>query len=53
MADQRACLRIGVLAVWATLPFVVHGQCPERARDWGIPVAGTPGPLNAIRVEVV
>jgi L-aminopeptidase/D-esterase-like protein len=30
------------------MPFVAEGQDEIRARDLGIPFAGTPGPLNAI-----
>jgi D-aminopeptidase len=44
----RACLRIGTFGLLAAFPVAVHGQALERARDWGIPFAGTPGPLNAI-----
>jgi L-aminopeptidase/D-esterase-like protein len=38
------------LAVPVTLLFVglAHGQTKKRARDLGIPLDGTPGPLNAI-----
>ena len=38
------------LAVPITLLFVglAHGQTKKRARDLGIPLDGTPGPLNAI-----
>ena len=39
----------GWLAIFAViLAGTVFGQVPERARDWGIPFSGTPGPLNAI-----
>jgi len=48
MPNLRNCMIIGVLIIWTTLPMVVLGQSPERARDWGIPFAGNPGPLNAI-----
>jgi L-aminopeptidase/D-esterase-like protein len=27
---------------------LASGQTPGRAREWGIPFTGTPGPLNAI-----
>ena len=48
MALPRACFRIGFLAIWAALPLSLHAESPERARDWGIPFGGKPGPLNAI-----
>jgi D-aminopeptidase len=48
MANFRSYILIGVLIIWTTLPMVVLGQSPERARDWGIPFAGNPGLLNAI-----
>ena len=48
MANFRSYIVIGVLIIWTTLPMVVLGQSPERARDWGIPFAGNPGLLNAI-----
>ncbi len=48
MARLSACVQIGVLAICTAHPMLVYGQSPERARDWGIPFAGTPGPLNAI-----
>jgi len=48
MTGPRGCLQVGVLVIWAALPMVILGQSPERARDWGIPFSGNPGPLNAI-----
>ena len=48
MTRSRGCLRVGVLVIWSALPLVILGQSPERARDWGMPFTGTPGPFNAI-----
>lgn len=42
------CSRIIVLAVGCLLPLIAASQNAPRARDLGIPFAGTPGPLNAI-----
>ena len=41
-------LAVVLLGIWAWPHVALHAQSPERARDWGIPLAGTPGPLNAI-----
>lgn len=48
MPNLRNFMIIGVFIIWTTLPMVALVQSPERARDWGIPFAGNPGPLNAI-----
>ena len=48
MANLSGLRQIGFVAILAASVMVVHGQNPERARDWGIPFTGTPGPLNAI-----
>lgn len=37
-----------ILAIGGALPLIALGQHEPRARDLGIPFAGTPGPLNAI-----
>jgi len=38
----------GILAVALGAPPLPAQQAPERARDLGVPLDGTPGPLNAI-----
>ena len=48
MASLSGFRQIAILAILAASVIVVRGQNPERARDWGIPFTGTPGPLNAI-----
>jgi len=48
MISLNGCLRIGIIAILAAPSTVVCREGSERARDWGIPFAGTPGPLNAI-----
>ena len=40
--------KILLLLVGLIMPFVAESQDETRARDLGIPFAGTPGPLNAI-----
>ncbi len=40
--------RILVLAIGCIIPLIAIGQDDPRARDLGIPFAGTPGPYNAI-----
>ncbi len=41
--------RLSVLALFsATVSLAAGVHAGERARDWGIPFHGTPGPLNAI-----
>lgn len=37
-----------VVAIGCGIPLIANGQDAPRARDLGIPFAGTPGPLNAI-----
>jgi L-aminopeptidase/D-esterase-like protein len=48
MPHRQTRQHIGALAIMAILASSVHAQAPERARDWGIPLSGNPGPLNAI-----
>ncbi len=48
MASLSGFRQIGILGILAASVMVARGQNPERARDWGIPFTGTPGPLNAI-----
>ncbi len=43
---SRAC--IAALALLALTAHLAHAQAKPRARELGIPQAGTPGPLNAI-----
>jgi D-aminopeptidase len=45
---RAAWPHLGVFAVAAAMALAAQGQSPERARDWGIPFTGNPGPLNAI-----
>ena len=40
--------KVLLLLVGLIMPFVAESQDETRARDLGIPFAGTPGPLNAI-----
>ena len=40
--------KVFLLVVGFVMPFAAEGQDETRARDLGIPFAGTPGPLNAI-----
>lgn len=39
---------IGVVAFFSSVSHGAQSQPQERARDWGIPFKGTPGPYNAI-----
>ena len=50
MCYRRVCRqpRILVLAIGCIIPLIAIGQDDPRARDLGIPFAGTPGPYNAI-----
>ncbi len=50
MCYRRVCRqsRIVVLAIGCIIPLIAIGQDDPRARDLGIPFAGTPGPYNAI-----
>jgi len=50
MCYRRVChqSRIVVLAIGCIIPLIAIGQDDPRARDLGIPFAGTPGPYNAI-----
>jgi len=50
MCYRRVCrqLRILVVAIGCIIPLIAIGQDDPRARDLGIPFAGTPGPYNAI-----
>jgi D-aminopeptidase len=48
MPRHQTRRHVGALAIMAILASPVHAQAPERARDWGIPFSGNPGPLNAI-----
>ena len=50
MCYRRVCrqTRILVLAIGCIIPLIAIGQDDPRARDLGIPFAGTPGPYNAI-----
>lgn len=41
-------MRISALIVFLLLPQISTAQGKPRARDLGVPFAGTPGPLNAI-----
>ncbi len=40
--------KVFLILLGFVMPFVAEGQDETRARDLGIPFAGTPGPLNAI-----
>ncbi len=40
--------KVFLILIGFVMPFVAEGQDETRARDLGIPFAGTPGPLNAI-----
>lgn len=47
--SYRSLLRSALLiAILGALGSSASAQSVERARDWGIPFKGTPGPLNAI-----
>lgn len=48
--DRPAChhAKVLVFAIGCMMPLFALGQDAPRARDIGIPFAGTPGPLNAI-----
>ncbi len=50
MCYHRICRQPGilVLAIGCLIPLVAISQDDPRARDLGIPFAGTPGPFNAI-----
>ncbi len=50
MCYRRVCRqpRILVVAIGCIIPLIAIGQDDPRARDLGIPFAGTPGPYNAI-----
>ena len=50
MRYRRVCHqpRILVVAIGCIIPLIAIGQDDPRARDLGIPLAGTPGPYNAI-----
>lgn len=39
---------IGAVALSSAISLSAQAQTAERARDWGIPFKGTPGPFNAI-----
>lgn len=47
---RRVCRqrRIRLIAIGCMIPLIAIGQGDPRARDLGIPFAGTPGPYNAI-----
>jgi L-aminopeptidase/D-esterase-like protein len=45
---RRAFAGLLLLTLTLTLPALAFGQGKPRARDLGIPLEGTPGPLNAI-----
>jgi peptidase S58-like protein len=47
-AKLRFLGRVAVLIVLAAIAVAFPIQAAERARDWGIPFTGQPGPLNAI-----
>ena len=40
--------KVFVFAIGCVIPIIAIGQDEPRARDLGIPFAGTPGALNAI-----
>jgi D-aminopeptidase len=44
---RRGALPVAAL-LWGTVTGTLHAQSGARARDLGIPLEGTPGPLNAI-----
>lgn len=44
LAASLLCLN-GLAALWA---LTLAARKPQRARDWGMPFSGEPGPLNAI-----
>ena len=50
MCYRQVCRRprILLLAIGCIIPLIAIGQDDPRARDLGIPFAGTPGPYNAI-----
>ncbi|HET7292768.1 MAG TPA: P1 family peptidase [Vicinamibacteria bacterium] len=48
MTTIRPLCAIACVTAFAATSSAAFGQAPERARDWGIPFTGTPGPLNAI-----
>jgi len=50
MCYRRICrwARFLLAAIGCVVPIIAFGQDGPRARDLGIPFAGTPGPLNAI-----
>jgi D-aminopeptidase len=45
MAKMRLALHLPMIFLW---PLITLAQPKPRARDLGVPFAGTPGPLNAI-----
>jgi len=46
--SRLVALAVFLVSVFAALPPIALGQARPRARDLGIPLGGTPGPLNAI-----
>ena len=48
LAARCRWAKVFLLLIGFVMPFTAEGQDEARARDLGIPFAGTPGPLNAI-----
>lgn len=48
MNKSSFCRSVIAFALLSEISMAACGQNVERARDWGIPFNGTPGPLNAI-----